>query len=51
MKFDEWWKRLLEKNQSLAESQRIVIRVDELKRMLNQAFKDGKAAGKKKNEH
>jgi hypothetical protein len=47
MKFDEWWNKLLEKNQSLAESQRIVVRVDELKRMLSQAFKDGKAAGKK----
>lgn len=47
MKFEEWWKKLLEKNQSLGQSKQIIIRVDELKRMLNQAFKDGKATGKR----
>ncbi len=47
MTFDEWWNKLLEKNQALAESQRIIIRVEELQRMLKQAFRDGKAAGKK----
>lgn len=44
MTFDEWWNHLQETNPNLKTCEKMVIRVDEFKRICRRAFEDGNVA-------